>query len=68
MDLNLLLIGSFVGFLLLRVPILFLLGMVPVFYIVVTQSNPLMMVPHMMHTGLDMFVLMAIPFLFLQVT
>ncbi len=42
-----------------------LLGMVPVFYMSLKKTISFIMVPHMMHTGIDVFVLMAIPFFIL---
>jgi tripartite ATP-independent transporter DctM subunit len=65
MDFSILLILFFALFLLIRIPVAMVLGMVPVFYMSLKGSVSFIMVPHMMHTGIDVFVLMAIPFFIL---
>jgi C4-dicarboxylate transporter DctM subunit len=60
------LLASFVGLLLLGVPIALVLGIAATIYLVVTGAAPLSVVPQRLFAGLDQFVLMSIPFFILS--
>jgi len=60
-----LLIGVFVGALLLGVPIAFVMGVASLVVLLVQGTFPLLVVPQRMFNGLDSFPLMAVPFFIL---
>lgn len=57
--------GSFVVFLIIGVPIAFVLGLTPLVAMVVQGATPLILVAQRIFTGMDNTVLMAIPFFIL---
>ncbi|MDQ0314523.1 TRAP transporter large permease [Amorphus orientalis] len=59
------LIGVFVGALLLGVPIAFVMGIASLAVLLIDGSFPLVVVPQRMFNGLDSFPLMAVPFFIL---
>jgi tripartite ATP-independent transporter DctM subunit len=59
------LLASFLGLLVLGVPIALVLGITATIYLVTTGATPLSVVPQRMFAGLDQFVLMSIPFFIL---
>lgn len=59
------LLASFLGLLVLGVPIALVLGITATIYLVTTGATPLSIVPQRIFAGLDQFVLMSIPFFIL---
>ncbi|OGA18793.1 MAG: hypothetical protein A3I63_08830 [Betaproteobacteria bacterium RIFCSPLOWO2_02_FULL_66_14] len=60
------LLASFLGLLVLGVPIALVLGLTATIYLVTTGAAPLSVVPQRIFAGLDQFVLMSIPFFVLS--
>lgn len=60
------LLASFLGLLVLGVPIALVLGITATIYLVATGATPLSVVPQRIFAGLDQFVLMSIPFFILS--
>jgi len=60
------LLASFLGLLVLGVPIALVLGITATIYLVTTGATPLSVVPQRIFAGLDQFVLMSIPFFILS--
>lgn len=60
------LLASFLGLLVLGVPIALVLGIAATIYLVTTGATPLSVVPQRIFAGLDQFVLMSIPFFILS--
>jgi TRAP-type C4-dicarboxylate transport system permease large subunit len=60
------LLASFLGLLVLGVPIALVLGITATIYLVTTGATPLSVVPQRIFAGLDQFVLMSIPFFVLS--
>lgn len=60
------LLASFLGLLVLGVPIALVLGIAAAIYLVTTGAAPLSVIPQRIFAGLDQFVLMSIPFFILS--
>jgi len=60
------LLASFLGLLVVGVPIALVLGITATIYLVTTEATPLSVVPQRIFAGLDQFVLMSIPFFILS--